>query len=382
MQDVSQSETWTIKRAFEWTRDYLTQKGDEQARLSTEWLLSYACGLSRIDVYTQFDKPLSVDERTNLREAVRRRAAGEPLQYIVGEVGFRHLTLEVRPGVLIPRPETEVLVDLALEALPDPEEGIQLHVLDLCTGSGCVGLSLAFERPDVSVIATDICPEAVSLANDNALANNLSSRFLAIEADLFRPLGEGDQKGTLHSPHTEYIGQFGDPLLRSVLSYPPGHPHVGSQQLDLLEQREVQLRGSSAHSAEEGAGTKSIVRRGRAEYPLIEFHSYDLIVSNPPYIPMVGMDALPKEVADFEPALALDGGEDGLDIARRILEQAPSYLKESSYLIQELDVRNVALAADFAVQLNTYKSVNTASDLTGRVRFVLTEGVPAQKPQK
>jgi len=381
MQGVSQSETWTINRAFEWTRDYLTQKGDEQARLSTEWLLSHACGLSRIDVYTQFDKPLSVDERAHLRETVRRRAAGEPLQYIVGEAGFRHLTLEVRPGVLIPRPETEVLVDLALEALPDPEEGIQLHVLDLCTGSGCVGLSLAFERPDVSVIATDICPEAVSLANDNALTNNLSSRFLAIEADLFEPR-ETDHRGTLHSPHTEYIGQFDDPLLRSVLSHPYGQSRTDSQQLDLPEQREAELRGSSAHSAEEDEGTKPVVRRGRAEYPLVQPLHFDLIVSNPPYIPAAGMDALPKEVADFEPALALDGGEDGLDIARRILEQAPSYLKESSYLIQELDVRNVALAVDFAVQLNTYKSVNTASDLTGRVRFVLTEGVPAQKPQK
>jgi len=329
-QNIPQSETWTIQRAHQWTRDYLTQKGDEQARLSTEWLLSHACELSRIDVYTQFDKPLSPDERTRLREAVRRRAAGEPLQYIVGEVGFRHLTLRVEPGVLIPRPETEVLVEIALEALPEPKEGVQLRVLDLCTGSGCVGLSIAYERPDVRVIATDICPKAVTLANENALANNLPDRFCAVEADLFKLLDEAEQGGTLHSPHTKCIGQFVDPLLRSVLSYPPAQPHSNSER-------------------------------------------FDLIVSNPPYIPAAGMDELPKEVADFEPALALDGGIDGLDVARRIFKQAPDYLKELSHIILELDVRNVTMAADFAVQLNTYKSVSTASDLTGRVRFVLAE---------
>ena len=283
-------ETWSVKRAFNWTRDYLTEKGDEQARLSTEWLLSHACNLSRLEVYIQFDKPLSIDERECLREAVRRRAAGEPLQYIVGEVGFRHLTLEVRPEVLIPRPETEVLVDLVLKALPAPIEGVELRVLDLCTGSGCIGLALASERPDVKVIATDISPEAVALANSNAKTCNLTDHFVAIEADLFPQIQE-----------------------------------------------------------------------------------FDLIVSNPPYIPTADMDALPKEVADFEPTLALHGGDDGLDIARRILEETPQYLKKSCAVILELDVRNVDLACDFAVQLNTYNSVDVECDLSGRRRFVIAE---------
>jgi len=291
-------ESWSIRRAFNWTRDYLTEKGDDQARLSTEWLLADACGLSRLEVYTQFDKPLSAEERETLRESVRRRAAGEPLQYITGTVGFRHLDVGVRPGVLIPRPETEVLVDLALKALPSPQEGVTLYVLDLCTGSGCVGLALASERSDVQVIATDICPKAVSLANENAQTCNLHERFTAIEADLF----------TARAPNEEQSERF-----------------------------------------------------------------LDLIVSNPPYIPTTGMDVLPPEVADFEPALALHGGEDGLDIARRILEAAPQYLKKSSHLILELDVRNVHAAVDFAVSLNTYNSVEIARDLTGRERFVFAK---------
>jgi len=333
---------WTIKRAHEWTRNYLEQKGDEQARLSTEWLLSHACGLERIEVYTQFDKPLSPVERDRLREGVRRRAEGEPLQYIVGEVGFRHLTLEVRPDVLIPRPETEILVELALDRLPAPVEDVQLQVLDLCTGSGCVGLSIAHERLDTRVIATDISPAAVNLANVNAADTSLADRFHSFRGDLFE-FSAGNES-------------------------------------------ETECVGDSAHSAGRGAGSEPILRRGRAEHPFAQssvrgrdehphFYSnaYDLIVSNPPYIPSGagGMDALPTEVADHEPHLALDGGGDGLDIARRIIEQAPAFMKKSTYLILELDERNVHAAAEFAVQLNTYDVVEVERDLTGRERFVL-----------
>ena len=111
---------WTIKKALEWTEGYLADKGDENPRLSAQWLLSEACGLSRTQLFINFDRPLSEDERGVLRGYVRRRGAGEPLQYITGEVAFRHITVKVRPGVLIPRPETEVLVSEVLAALPTP----------------------------------------------------------------------------------------------------------------------------------------------------------------------------------------------------------------------------------------------------------------------
>ena len=111
---------WTIKKALEWTEGYLADKGDENPRLSAQWLLSEACGLSRTQLFVNFDRPLSEDERGVLRDYVRRRGAGEPLQYITGEVAFRHINVKVRPGVLIPRPETEVLVSEVLAALPTP----------------------------------------------------------------------------------------------------------------------------------------------------------------------------------------------------------------------------------------------------------------------
>ena len=109
---------WTIKAALEWTQGYLARKGDENPRLSAEWLLAEATGLRRVELYVNFERPLSMEERDILRGYVSRRGAGEPLQYITGEVAFRHIAVKVRPGVLIPRPETEVLVSEALSLLP------------------------------------------------------------------------------------------------------------------------------------------------------------------------------------------------------------------------------------------------------------------------
>ncbi|MFQ9741458.1 MAG: hypothetical protein ACLRX5_02560 [Slackia sp.] len=114
------TDTWTIKAALDWTAGFLERKGDEHARLSASGPFE-ATGLRRIDLYVNFERPLSMEERDILRGFVTRRASGEPLQYITGEVAFRHIAVKVRPGVLIPRPETEVLVSEALALLPAPE---------------------------------------------------------------------------------------------------------------------------------------------------------------------------------------------------------------------------------------------------------------------
>ena len=109
------NETWTIKRCLDWTRDYLRDKGDERPRLSAEWLLSGVTGLSRTEIYMSFDKPMSPEELARMHSAVVRRAKGEPLQYIIGETDFRTITVACAPGVLIPRPETELLVEETLK---------------------------------------------------------------------------------------------------------------------------------------------------------------------------------------------------------------------------------------------------------------------------
>ena len=195
------TDIWTIKAALDWTVGYLESKHDANPRLSAEWLMSEATGLSRIELYVNYEKPLSMDERDVLRGYVARRAAGEPLQLISGTAPFRYLTLKVAPGVLIPRPETEVLVSEALAELHLPriadhvqvgEEGEEiisaqlpsLRVLDVCTGSGCIACAIASEYPAAKVLALDIADEALRLAKENVEILELEDRVEVRKSNL------------------------------------------------------------------------------------------------------------------------------------------------------------------------------------------------------
>lgn len=352
---------WTIKAALDWTVGYLERKGDENPRLSAEWLLSEACDMPRIQLYVSFDRPLSLEERDILRGYVTRRGKGEPLQYITGYAPFRHIQVKVRPGVLIPRPETEVLVSEALSLLPaahrrvaldstidawegdaliaveaaaaeaaqavsdDPEvlkrsqqaisdylgaQQNQAHVeggvrtdgpaaakprpllvADICTGSGCIACSIAYERPDSRVIATDIAPEAVSLAKDNAAELGLSDRVRIERGDLGSPV------------------------------------------------------------------------------PAAAMGRLDLVVSNPPYVPTAVLADIPREVADFEPSLALDGGADGNDILRRLLPWTAAALRPGGGFAFELHETCLEAAAELARQAG-FQQVRIVDDLAGRPRVL------------
>jgi release factor-specific protein-(glutamine-N5) methyltransferase len=288
---VAAEQVWSVKAALDWTTSFLAEKADDHPRRSAEWLLSAATGLSRVELYAFYDRPLSASERATLRESVRRRAAGEPLQYVTGEVAFRHCVLKVRPGVLIPRPETEVLVDTVLPEVRRAlgERGAAV-VADLCTGSGCIALSIASECAGAVVFATDISPVAIQVTAENAARLGLDAVVTALTGDLFSALPEG-------------------------------------------------ARGTLA-----------------------------VVVSNPPYIPSADVPTLPAEVAGFEPHLALDGGADGLDVYRRILEDAREWLAPGGLLAVELDERMVRKAAEEAVEW--YEDVTVVSDLAGRDRIV------------
>lgn len=337
---MAADDIWTVKAALEWTVGYLERKGDENPRLSAEWLLSEATGMRRVELYVNFERPLSAEERGVLRDYVARRGKGEPLQYITGEVAFRHIAVKVRPGVLIPRPETEVLVSEALALLPPVErrcafdsrlteneaaalvvqqqvatsddtavDGVAaggtygigamadgtredgLLVADICTGSGCIACSIAYERPDARVIATDIAPKAVALANENAVALGLDERVAVREGDL----------------------------------------------------------GSCVPARLMGA--------------------FDLVVSNPPYVPTEVLAGLPREVADFEPALALDGGRDGLDVFRRLLSWCKEALAPGGGFAFELHETCLDAAADEA-RAAGFRDVRVTNDLAGRPRVL------------
>ena len=176
-------DTWTIKRVLDWTSGYLERKGDEHPRLSAEWLLCSVTGLSRVELYVNFDRPLEARELEEVHAAIERRAAGEPLQYVTGEMPFRHIVLKCERGVLIPRPETEILVDAALEGVDAAGEK-DVRVLEVGTGTGCVALSIASERPGTHVVATDLSERAVLLAKRNREALSLEEAVDIVECDL------------------------------------------------------------------------------------------------------------------------------------------------------------------------------------------------------
>ncbi len=244
----SSPETWTPLKLVGWTQGHFARSGVDAPRLTAELLLAHALGCDRVRLYLDFDKPLREEELAAFRELVRRRAAGEPTAYLTGRREFCGRTFRCDPRALVPRPETELVADAALEALP--EEG---RALDLCTGSGCIGITLALERPRARVVATDVSPEALSLARENAEA--LGARVELLPGDLYAPL-------------------------------PPG----------------------------------------------LRFH---VVVANPPYVPSAEVPRLARELRR-EPAVALDGGEGGLAVIRRLVAGAPGRLEPGGTLVVEM----------------------------------------------
>lgn len=172
-------QVWTIGDTLAWCREYLAHHDDENPKLSAEWLLAAATGLTRIELYMHFDRPLSMEERDVLRETLKRRGAGEPLQYIAGEAAFRHIVVKTSRGVLIPRPETEVLVDVVLEGLANVKAP---RVLEVGCGTGCIACSLAREM-GAHVVATDISLEAVACAQRNVAMLGLDELVEVVECD-------------------------------------------------------------------------------------------------------------------------------------------------------------------------------------------------------
>lgn len=165
---------WTVLSMLEWATDYFSQKGIPDPRHSIEWLLADTLGIKRLDLYLKFDRPLSQSELDELRPLVKRRANHEPLQYIVGYTDFMNARIEVSPDVLIPRIETEQLVEIILDSHSGDST---LSVLDIGTGSGCIPIALKKERPDWQISALDISEEALEVARKNAEKNETDITF-------------------------------------------------------------------------------------------------------------------------------------------------------------------------------------------------------------
>jgi len=179
-------ETWTIQKLLNWVTEYLTGKGVDSPRLSAELLLCYVVGLTRIELYTRFDKPVPQQQLDKLRDLVRRAGLDEPIAYLIGRTEFYSIELDITSECLIPRPETELLVQRAIEFLRS-RDGVQF-VCDLCTGSGCIAVAIAKNFSDARVIATDISAGALEVAARNVEKHNLHERIELLQGDLFEPL--------------------------------------------------------------------------------------------------------------------------------------------------------------------------------------------------
>ncbi len=182
---MADGQVWTIGSILKWSEKYFGSHGADTPRLDAEVLLSYLLGQKRIFLYVHFDQPLTAEELARYREMVKRRAAGEPVAYICGEKEFMGLTFKVTPAVLVPQPDTETLVEAAIERLKGKGGA---RVADVCTGSGAIALALAHYLPESSVTATDISSDALEIAKQNAEALGLSERVQFFEGDLLAPL--------------------------------------------------------------------------------------------------------------------------------------------------------------------------------------------------
>lgn len=355
---TSETDIWTIRAALDWTVGYLGRKGDENPRLSAEWLLAEACSMRRIDLYVNYERPLSMGERDTLRGFVTRRGRGEPLQYITGEVGFRHITVRVRPGVLIPRPETEILVSEVLAALPAP---VRLRAFD--------STITAAEGEALRAAQTAPADEGQSRAGSEAASGVVKST-----SEEGSPRDAGAAEGSTEKTAAEAVPA---PLLIADLCTGAGciacsiayeHPDTFVLATDIAPEA-VDLARVNAHET----GVEERVRvvecsLGEGIDPEL-LGSFDAVVSNPPYVPTSVLDGLPHEVAGFEPALALDGGTDGLDVFRPLSTWAFAALKPGGLLAVELYEGHLEQACDIAHTAG-FINVSIVQDLTGRPRIL------------
>lgn len=254
---TSRRPEWTIIKLLNWATSYFKSRDIEGPRTSAELLLAHVLGVKRIDLYLRYDQPLLGDELSRFKALIKRRIDREPVAYIVGQKGFWSIDLAVSNDVLIPRPETECLVEVALEMLAGESATIPKRILELGTGSGAVILALANQYPGHLYFASDVSPNAIGIARMNARQLRLEDNIHFFCGDWLSPLG----------PESDY---------------------------------------------------------------------FDIILSNPPYIKSADMDQLQPEINIYEPAIALDGGGDGLCCVRRIVNQAFGYLKPRGALMLEI----------------------------------------------
>ena len=315
----------TVLEILNRTKVFFEKKGVPDARLDAEYIISYGLKMkNRMDLYLNFEKPLTPAELDVLRTMVARRAAREPLQHIIGDTSFRGFIIKCDRRALIPRPETESLVDMAADSLKGVEKPF---IVEVGTGTGAIAIACAKEIAGAKVLATDVSEDALALARTNAEANGLGGA----NADADDAGASADSTGSATSAGTLQFAQ-GD-LLDAVTA-------------EVI----ANVVGASA---------------GSATLPKI-----DCLIANLPYIPDGEKDNLQPEVAKYDPALALFGGADGLDLVRKLLQQTEGRLKPGAAIFLEIGSEQGEMLKAEAEKYPWLEFTGIHKDFCNNVRFV------------
>lgn len=292
---MQSEENWTPVKLVQWIAGYFKEKDiPGNHRLEAEKLVSKALGIERIELYLQFDRPAQPEELDVLKSFIRRRHSREPVDYILGSTEFWSLSLQTGPGVLIPRPDTETLIETALTWLPECSDGAPFSILELGTGTAAIPLALASERSNLEITTCDISSEALSFAQIN----------LKQHAELLVP--KNNQIYLTHSDKFKAV---------------PAN------------------------------------------------HQFQMIISNPPYIDKEELQTLAPDVLDWEPQLALDGGETGLDFYEYLIQQAPGYLAHQGVLLIEHGYQQKEQILDLIHRSGHFDS-KAYQDINGKDRVI------------
>ncbi|MFN6164564.1 MAG: peptide chain release factor N(5)-glutamine methyltransferase [Planctomycetota bacterium] len=217
---TTQSEPWTIQRLLQWTSEYFKKCGSTSPRLDAEVLLADACGYQRIDLYAKFNEEPTEEIKSKFRELVRRRAAHEPVAYLVGKKEFYSLPFQVDASCLIPRGETEHVVIEAIDRIRKLEPTAMPQIADVCTGSGCIAVAVAKHAPNCRVIAIDVSPAALQVAQRNVALHAVQDRVQLVHGDLIASLPDQSLDFVLSNPPYVSDAEF-DALDRTVREHEP-----------------------------------------------------------------------------------------------------------------------------------------------------------------
>lgn len=295
--------SWIVRDLLHVTAEYLEKKGIDSPRLTAEILLAHKLNVDRVTLYLNFDQPLTENELTGYRTLIKRRLQREPVQYIIGIQEFWSLEFVVTPQVLIPRHETELLVEQAIERLKafPAVENHTPRILDLGTGCGAIAISLAKEVQQTKIWATDISAGALKLARLNAEKHGVTDKIRFIQGNLWEPL-------------------------------------------------------------------------------LDQGVTFDIILSNPPYIASEEFKGLSPEVRDYEPRLALDGREDGMTYIQTIILEAPAFMNPGGWIMLEMAPGQTGKALELIGEIKEYGEKTRIKDYSRLYRVVMAQRKNNQDP--